>query len=43
MTNARKTPIPFEIFASFKRIETGNPIISLPPPLLGGGDPCDYR
>ena len=33
MTNARKTPIPFEIFASFKRIETGNPIISLPPPL----------
>ena len=33
MTNARKTPIPFEIFASFKRIETRNPIISLPPPL----------
>ena len=33
MTNARKDPIPFEVFASFKRIETGNPIISLPPPL----------
>jgi hypothetical protein len=25
MTNARKSPIPFEVFASFKRIETGNP------------------
>ena len=25
--------IPFEFFASFKRIEQGNPIISLPPPL----------
>ena len=33
MTNPRKKPIPFEVFASFKRIETGNPIISLPPPL----------
>ena len=33
MTNPRKEPIPFEVFASFKRIETGNPIISLPPPL----------
>ncbi len=27
-----KDTIPFEVFASFKRIETGNPIISLPPP-----------
>ncbi len=25
--------IPYEMFASFKRIEQGNPIISLPPPL----------
>jgi predicted GH43/DUF377 family glycosyl hydrolase len=25
--------IPFELFASFKRIETGNPILALPPPL----------
>ena len=25
--------IPFEVFASFKRIETGNPIIALQPPL----------
>ena len=25
MTNARKSPIPFEVFASFKRVETGNP------------------
>lgn len=25
-------PIPFEVFDSFKRIETGNPIISLQPP-----------
>ncbi|MDE0010223.1 MAG: hypothetical protein OXU36_03710 [Candidatus Poribacteria bacterium] len=33
MTDDRKDPIPFEIFAGFKRIETGNPIISLPPPL----------
>lgn len=33
MTNTLKTPISFEVFASFKRIETGNPIISLPPPL----------
>ena len=28
-----KIQIPFELFASFKRIETGNPIIALPPPL----------
>ena len=33
MTDNRKDPIPFEVFAGFKRIETGNPIISLPPPL----------
>ena len=33
MTNSQKDPISFEVFASFKRIETGNPIISLPPPL----------
>ena len=33
MTDEQKDAIPFEIFASFKRIETGNPIISLPPPL----------
>ncbi|MFC1997886.1 hypothetical protein ACFLXI_09860 [Chloroflexota bacterium] len=26
-------PIPFEFFASFERIEDGNPIIALPPPL----------
>lgn len=32
MTDTQKDPIPFEMFASFKRIETGNPIISLPPP-----------
>lgn len=25
MTNPRKEPIPFEVFAGFKRIETGNP------------------
>ncbi|MHC4201974.1 MAG: hypothetical protein ACYSU0_18450, partial [Planctomycetota bacterium] len=25
--------IPFEVFAGFKRIEKGNPIIALPPPL----------
>ena len=25
--------LPFELFASFKRIETGNPILALPPPL----------
>ncbi|MBT3270696.1 hypothetical protein HN371_26375 [Candidatus Poribacteria bacterium] len=29
---ARGEAIPFEAFASFTRIETGNPIISLPPP-----------
>jgi predicted GH43/DUF377 family glycosyl hydrolase len=28
-----KDPIPFEFFASFKRIETGNPILSLQPPM----------
>ena len=33
MADAEKDAIPFEVFASFKRIETGNPIISLPPPL----------
>ena len=33
MVDTRKEAIPFEVFASFKRIETGNPIISLPPPL----------
>ena len=33
MLNAKKDAIPFEVFANFKRIETGNPIISLPPPL----------
>lgn len=32
MTDTQKDPIPFEVFASFKRIEVGNPIISLPPP-----------
>ncbi len=33
MSDERKDAIPFEVFASFKRIETGNPIISLTPPL----------
>ena len=33
MVEANKDVIPFEVFASFKRIEKGNPIISLPPPL----------
>ena len=33
MAYDRKEGIPFEVFASFKRIEAGNPIISLPPPL----------
>ena len=33
MAVERKHVIPFETFANFKRIETGNPIISLPPPL----------
>ena len=33
MVDTQKGAIPFEFFASFKRIETGNPIISLPPPL----------
>ena len=33
MVDASKSIIPFETFASFKRIETGNPIISLTPPL----------
>ena len=33
MTDSEKDAIPFEVFASFNRIETGNPIISLPPPL----------
>lgn len=32
MIDVGTDPIPFEVFASFKRIETGNPIISLPPP-----------
>ncbi|MDE0016762.1 MAG: hypothetical protein OXU51_11275 [Candidatus Poribacteria bacterium] len=32
-TDAEKDAISFELFASFKRIETGNPIIALPPPL----------
>ena len=32
-TDGEKDAIPFELFASFKRIETGNPIIALPPPL----------
>ena len=29
----RQDAIPFEFFASFKRIKQGNPIIALPPPL----------
>ena len=33
MTDKPEGVIPFEVFASFKRIEVGNPIISLPPPL----------
>lgn len=33
MVDTSKSIIPFETFASFKRIETGNPIISLTPPL----------
>ena len=33
MVDASKSIIPFETIASFKRIETGNPIISLTPPL----------
>ena len=33
MFDAKKEAIPFEVFASFKRIATGNPIISLSPPL----------
>ena len=32
MSEKREEAIPFEVFASFKRIETGNPILSLPPP-----------
>ena len=32
-TDVQKDNIPFALFASFKRIETGNPIIALPPPL----------
>lgn len=32
MVDASKSVIPFETFASFKKIETGNPIISLTPP-----------
>ena len=33
MADDRNDIIPFEVFASFKRREGGNPIISLPPPL----------
>lgn len=33
MANQRMDAIPFELFASFRRIKTGNPIIALPPPL----------
>ena len=33
MTEANRDAIPFEVFASFKRIRTGNPIIALQPPL----------
>ena len=33
MVDAQEDSILFEVFTSFKRIETGNPIISLPPPL----------
>lgn len=33
MENQRMDAIPFELFASFRRIKTGNPIIALPPPL----------
>ena len=33
MTDTNKDAIPFEVFASFKRIETSNPIIALRPPL----------
>ncbi len=33
MADINKEAIPFEVFASFKRIETGNPIIALQPPL----------
>ena len=29
----QKNAIPFEMFASFKRIESGNPIFALQPPL----------
>lgn len=32
MIDVSTEAIPFEVFASFKRIEAGNPIISLPPP-----------
>ncbi len=32
MIDVSTEAIPFEVFASFKRIEVGNPIISLPPP-----------
>lgn len=32
MTDGNKEAIPFAFFASFKRIETGNPIIALKPP-----------
>lgn len=33
MPDQTKEVIPFEVFASFNRITSGNPIISLPPPL----------
>ena len=33
MVDTNRDAIPFEVFASFKRIETGNPIIALQPPL----------
>ncbi len=39
MVDEKKDAIPFEVFASFKRIESGNPIISLPSLLLGGSNP----
>ena len=33
MTDTKKDPIPFEWFTGFQRIETGNPILALEPPL----------
>ena len=39
----QKEAIPFELFASFKRIETGNPDPCVVATALGSGDACNHR